>query len=95
MVALVRMAGAFFAYLCVATVLAQVICVAMFANSGTFTKDKFYSLMAIVYGIDEEAIREDAPGFLQDQGGDADVAAIGSHAVDDVQRPDSASGNTA
>ena len=57
--ALVRMAGAFFAYLCVATVLAQVICVAIFANSGTFTKDRFYSLMAIVYGIDEDAIREE------------------------------------
>ncbi|PQO29912.1 hypothetical protein [Blastopirellula marina] len=58
--ALVRMAGSFFAYLCVATVLAQIICVAMFANSGTFTKDKLYSLMALVYGIDEDAIREEA-----------------------------------
>ena len=57
--ALIRMAGAFVAYLCVATVLAQVICVAMFANSGTFSKDRLYSLMALVYGIDEDAIRDD------------------------------------
>ncbi len=58
--ALVRMAGAFLAYLCVATVLAQVICVVLFANSGTFTKERFYSLMALVYGIDEAAIRDQA-----------------------------------
>ena len=57
--AFLRMAGAFFAYLCVATVLAQVVVVAMFANSGTFSKDRFYSLMALVYGIDEQAIRDE------------------------------------
>ncbi|MBI1247363.1 hypothetical protein GC197_05890 [bacterium] len=57
--AFIRMAGAFFAYLCVATVLAQVIVVTTFANSGTFSKDRLYSLMALVYGIDEQAIRDE------------------------------------
>jgi len=58
--AALRVLGSFFAYLCVATVLAQAVCLAVFANSESFSKENLYSLMAIVYGIDEAAVREKA-----------------------------------
>jgi len=57
--AILRMLGSFICYLCVATIIAQVILVAMFANSQTFSEDRMYSFMALVYGIDEQAIRDD------------------------------------
>jgi len=56
--AALKLAAAAFAYLCVATVLATGVGAAILIATNRVDSSKAYSILAIVYGIDEDKIRE-------------------------------------
>ncbi|MFI4875506.1 MAG: hypothetical protein ACIALR_09220 [Blastopirellula sp. JB062] len=56
--AALKLVASSFGYLCVATVLAMAIGAAILIATNRVDSDKAYSILAIVYGIDEDKIRE-------------------------------------
>lgn len=60
--AIVRIIGALFSYFCIATVIAQSLGLVVLLGTRQFTKDEVYEILAIVYKIDTDELKDGENG---------------------------------